>query len=223
MLVEQEKHFFKTVCSLAVPVALQSMLQSSFSIIDQIMIGQLGSISIAGVGLAGKFSSIFSVVVSAIGAVAGIMISQYMGQKNSGEVRRSFLVNLFAALLLAGCFTALCMCFPKQIMGLYTQDVDTMLASAAYLSIISGTFFPIACATMLSTMFRCMEKTSLPLYASICAALTNTGLNYILIFGKLGAAPMGAARAAIATVLSQIVNFLMMLLMFWRYRGQVIP
>lgn len=223
MLVEQEKHFFKTVCSLAVPVALQSMLQSSFSIIDQIMIGQLGSISIAGVGLAGKFSSIFSVVVSAIGAVAGIMISQYMGQKNSGEVRRSFLVNLFAALLLAGCFTALCMCFPKQIMGLYTQDVDTMLASAAYLSIISGTFFPIAGATMLSTMFRCMEKTSLPLYASICAALTNTGLNYILIFGKLGAAPMGAAGAAIATVLSQIVNFLMMLLMFWRYRGQVIP
>ena len=223
MLVEQEKHFFKTVCSLAVPVALQSMLQSSFSIIDQIMIGQLGSISIAGVGLAGKFSSIFSVVVSAIGAVAGIMISQYMGQKNSREVRRSFLVNLFAALLLAGCFTALCMCFPKQIMGLYTQDVDTMLASAAYLSIISGTFFPIAGATMLSTMFRCMEKTSLPLYASICAALTNTGLNYILIFGKLGAAPMGAAGAAIATVLSQIVNFLMMLLMFWQYRGQVIP
>ena len=82
--MNREKTFFRTVCGLAAPVALQSMLQSSFSIVDQIMIGQLGSVAIAGVGLAGKFSSIHSVVGAAIGAVAGIMISQYMGQKNQG-------------------------------------------------------------------------------------------------------------------------------------------
>ena len=74
--MKQKQSFFITVCHLAVPVALQSMLQASFSIVDQIMIGQLGSTSVAGVGLAGKFTSIFSVVVSAIGAVAGIMIAQ---------------------------------------------------------------------------------------------------------------------------------------------------
>ena len=84
MNVVRSDGFLKEVAALAVPVALQSMLQSSFSIVDQIMIGQLGSVSIAGVGLAGKFSSIFSVVVAAVGAVAGIMISQYIGQKNEG-------------------------------------------------------------------------------------------------------------------------------------------
>lgn len=77
----QENSFLKMVCNLAIPVALQSMLQSSFGIVDQIMIGQLGSVSVAGVGLAGKFTSIYSVTVSAIGAVAGIMIAQYLGQK----------------------------------------------------------------------------------------------------------------------------------------------
>ena len=92
--MKREKSFFRSVCALAVPVALQSMLQASFSIVDQIMIGQLGSVNVAGVGLAGKFSSIFSVVVAAIGVVAGIMISQYIGQKNRREVRRSFYVNL---------------------------------------------------------------------------------------------------------------------------------
>ena len=71
--------FFASVCALAIPVALQSMLQASFSIVDQIMIGQLGSVSVAGVGLAGKFASIYSVIVSAVGVVAGIMISQYLG------------------------------------------------------------------------------------------------------------------------------------------------
>ena len=114
--MEKENRFFQTVCQLAVPVTLQSMLQSSFSIVDQIMIGQLGSVSVAGVGLAGKFSSIYAVVISAIGAAAGIMISQYLGQKNSREVRRSFFTNLLLGGAVAAIFTALCMVFPRQIM-----------------------------------------------------------------------------------------------------------
>lgn len=216
--MEQEKSFLKMVCNLAIPVALQSMLQASFSMIDQVMIGQLGSVSVAGVGLAGKFSSIFSVMVSAIGAVAGIMISQYMGQKNRQEIRRSFFLNLILGIGLAGIFTVLCVVFPKQIMGLYTQDKGTRMEAAGYLAVIAGTFLPMAGATLLSTMFRCMEKASLPLYASIFAALLNTGLNYMLIFGKFGMEPLGAKGAAIATVISQMANFLIMLILFWGYK-----
>lgn len=216
--MKQEKSFFRTVCNLAIPVALQSMLQASFSIVDQIMIGQLGSVSVAGVGLAGKFSSIFSVVVAAIGTVAGIMVSQYMGQKNKSEVRRSFYINLYMAIGLAVVFSILCAMFPGKVMGLYSKDADTIAEAAGYLRIVTGTFLPIAGATLLSTMFRCMEKTSLPLYASIVAALLNTGLNYVLIFGKFGVEPMGATGAAIATVIAQLGNFLIMLVLFLRYK-----
>ena len=208
--------FLKAVCALAIPVALQSMLQSSFSMVDQIMIGQLGEISVAGVGLAGKFASIYSVVISAIGAVAGIMISQYLGQKNRSEVQRSFLANLLLGAGIAGIFMVICALFPDRIMGAYTRDAQTCRTAAEYLALISGTFVPMAGATLLSTLLRCWEKPRLPLYASITAALLNTGLNYILIFGKLGFAPMGAKGAAIATVISQCANFLLMLLMFPR-------
>ena len=221
MNVKQNHRFFRTVCNLAVPVALQSMLQSSFSMIDQIMIGQLGSVSIAGVGLAGKFSSIYTVLVSGIGAVAGIMISQYLGQKKTAEVRRSFSVNVTLSILLAAAFTLLCVCFPKGVMGLYTTDGATLQAAANYLTVIAGTFLPVAGATMLSTMFRCMEKASLPLYASICAALTNTGLNSVLIFGKLGFRSMGAEGAAAATVCAQVVNLLIMLGMYLRLKKRM--
>ena len=72
--MKRQQTFFQTVCALAIPVALQSMLQSSFGMVDQIMIGQLGEVSVAGVGLAGKFTSIYLVIVSAVAAVAGIMI-----------------------------------------------------------------------------------------------------------------------------------------------------
>ena len=215
--MRQKDCFFASVCSLAIPVALQSMLQASFSIVDQIMIGQLGSVSVAGVGLAGKFASIYSVIVSAVGVVAGIMISQYLGQKNQREVRRSFLVNLLIAVGLAGVFTLLCGGFPAQIMGLYTTDAPMRQSASVYLQIITATYLPLAGATLLSTLLRCMDKAQLPLYASIASAVLNTGLNYLLIFGRLGLPAMGASGAAIATVISTWVNFLLMLAMLGRH------
>ena len=215
--MNRNSSFFASVCALAIPVALQSMLQASFSIVDQIMIGQLGSVSVAGVGLAGKFASIYSVIVSAVGVVAGIMISQYLGQKNRREVRRSFLVNLRIAVGLAGLFSLLCGGFPAQIMGLYTTDAPMRQSASVYLQIITATYLPLAGATLLSTLLRCMDKAQLPLYASIASAVLNTGLNYLLIFGRLGLPAMGASGAAIATVISTWVNFLLMLAMLGRH------
>ncbi len=210
--MKEKNTFLRMVCSLAIPVALQFMLQASFGIIDQVMIGQLGSISVAGVGIAARFSSIFQFLVSAAGAIAGIMISQYMGQHDHAQMRRSFVVNLLFSLLMAGVFTLLCLLFPVQIMGLYSHEPDTVRAAADYLVITAGTYVPIAGATLLSVLFRCMEKAALPLYASIFAALVNTGLNYILIFGKYGVTAMGANGAALATLVSQAANFLVMLI-----------
>ena len=87
------KPLLKEVFFIAIPVALQCMLQSSFSIIDQLMIGQLGTISIAAVGLAGKFVSLFTVVSGAVATVTGIMIAQNIGSQDEQEAVRSFSVN----------------------------------------------------------------------------------------------------------------------------------
>ena len=212
--MKQEKSFFNNICSIAIPVSLQSMLQSSFSIVDQIMIGQLGSTSVASVGLAGKFTGIYNVLVAAFGAVAGIMIAQYIGQRNNREVKRSYYMNLIFSIVFASIFTLCCLLVPKHIMRLYTSDTSTIEVAASYLEIVSGTFLPMAGATLLATLFRCMEKASYPLYASIIAASVNTVLNYILIFGKLGFKAMGVEGAAIATLLSQCINFLIMLVIY---------
>ena len=133
-MMKSNDHFLQSVCALAIPVALQSMLQSSFSMVDQIMIGQLGEIQVAGVGLAGKFASIYAVLISAIGAAAGIMISQYLGQENSRGVRQSFFANLLLSGGIAGIFTAVCILFPERIMGAYTRDAQTRQTAAEYLA-----------------------------------------------------------------------------------------
>ena len=177
-----------------------------------VMIGQLGETCVAGVGLAGKFASMYSVVIAAVGAAAGIMISQYLGQKNSAEVRRSFFRNLLLGLGVAALFTAVCALLPGPVMRIYTKDDRTQQAAAEYLTLISGMFLPKAGSTLLSIAFRCAEKPGLPLYAGIVSAVLNTGLNELLIFGRLGLPAMGAAGAAIATVIAQCVNFLLLLL-----------
>lgn len=214
--MDEKKSFYSALWKIAIPVTLQSLLQSSFSVVDQIMTGQLGSTSIAGIGLGSKFSSIFSVLVSAIAAVAGIMIAQYIGKKNNREESRSFYINLFMAIILAVLFTIVSCLFPEQIMALYTKDNATKEAAASYLRILGISYLPMAVATLLSTLLRCKEAAMIPLYSTILAALLNTGLNYLLIFGKFGFPEMGVRGAAVATVISQIFACLLIFILFCR-------
>lgn len=86
--------FMKSMCKIAIPVTLQSMLQASFSIVDQLMIGQLGETNIAAVGICGNYSMLVSVLFSAVGAVAGILIAQFLGAEDRREAWSSFTVSM---------------------------------------------------------------------------------------------------------------------------------
>lgn len=155
--------FMRTLCKIAIPVTLQGMLQASFSIVDQIMIGQLGEAGIAAVGLCSNFTLIFSVMSGAVGTVAGILIAQFLGAEEHTE---------------------------------------------------AFSYLPMAVSTVLSAWLRCKEHAAVPFWASFGAVAANIGLNYLLIFGKLGAPAMGVTGAAIATLVSQLLNLLLILIGF---------
>ena len=218
--MQKQDAFRKSLFQIALPVTLQSLLQSSFSVVDQLMIGQLGSVSIAGIGLGGKFAGLFSVLVSAVAAVAGIMIAQHLGKKDLRQVGRSFYLNLIIALIIAVVFGTAAIGLPEKILSLYTKDQPTIEMASVYLRIYALGFLPAAVTTILSTLLRCMDAAVQPLYASIAAAVVNSGLNYILIFGKLGFPAMGTRGAALATVISQVCGCAITLIMFWRMRAK---
>lgn len=215
--MRKRETFKRTVMKIALPVTLQSLLQSSFSVIDQIMIGKLGSYSIAGIGLGGKFASLYSVVLGAIASAAGIMISQYIGSKDAKSVSRSFFTNLAFSIGLAVAFLIFCMAVPEFIMGAYTKDEVTRSLAANYLRILAVSFLPMAVSSIVTTMLRCMEAAALPLYASIFALVLNTGLNYLLIFGKWIFPEMGVEGAALASVIAQTVSCVIILIFFARH------
>lgn len=212
--MEKGETFKRSVLKIAFPVTMQSLLQSSFSVIDQIMIGRLGSSSIAGIGLGGKFASLYSVVLAAIASAAGIMISQYMGRKDEESVGRSFYSNMAISIGLAAAFMALCMVFPERIMSVYTKDKTTKALAVKYIRILAFSFLPMAVSSIVTTTLRCMEKAALPLYTSIFALVLNTVFNYLLIFGKGIFPKMGVEGAAVASAAAQSVSCIMIVIFF---------
>lgn len=209
------REFRKELLQIAVPVTLQCLLQSSFSVVDQIMTGQLGSTSIAGIGLGGKFASIYSVVIAGVASVAGIMIAQYIGKKDTKEVGRSFYTNLAVSLILVVIFTSLSMIIPSQILGLYTNDDITVQGGVEYLRIYALSFLPVAIMSIISAYLRCVEAAKIPLYAGIFASVANTVLNYVLIFGKAGFPAMGVKGAAWASVTAQLLGCIVTVILFF--------
>ena len=206
--------FMKSLCKIAVPVTLQSMLQASFSIVDQIMIGQLGETNISAVGLGSNFSLIFSVVIGAVDAVAGILIAQFMGAEDKKEAWCSFDVSLICGIMISALFFLAAGAFPLQILGLYTEDMSIINTGAVYFRIVAFSYIPMAVSNILSAWLRCREHATIPFLASFGAVAVNTGLNYLLIFGKFGFPRMEIKGAAIATLISQLFNLVFIVIGF---------
>ena len=216
-----DKRFLQDVLRISIPVALQSMLQSSFSMVDQIMVGQLGDKSVAAVEIAGKPSFIYAFVIGAISTITGIMISQYIGNKNREAEEKSICVNFLVMILTGLTFLSVFGLFRNPFVEMFTEEEQVIAEGSTYLGIISWTFIPLGICSILGTALRCRDKSTWPLYIGIFSALLNTGLNYCLIFGNFGAPRLGIAGAAYASVISQAAGALISILCFYRLYGRI--
>lgn len=201
-----QKTFRTNLIQIALPITLQSLLSCSFSMVDQMMIGQLGLESIAGVGIASRFGSIFNFSQAALTAVAGILIAQYIGQSNKKDLQKSFWVSALLICLLAAFFMVFSLSFPEQILSLYSPDPMTVGVGASYLRIYMLTALPLAVSSITSVILRCYNKAKYAFWASVAGALVNTILNVIFIFGFLGFPAMGVQGVALASVIGMLVS-----------------
>ncbi len=205
------EHFFRDAMKIAIPVALQAMLQSSFSMIDQLMVGQLGKTAIAAVEVGGKPEFVFAFVSGAIATVTGIMVSQYMGKNDQKKINTSMSVNLLVMMILALLTMSICLFSPRMISGIFTKDIMVINHASDYIKILALVYPLSGISSILAVQMRCHNHAEYPLYISAVAAIVNTALNYLLIFGNFGFTPMGVQGAAIASLLSQVVNLGLMI------------
>lgn len=200
-----QKPFFRNVMTIALPVAFQSLVQSSFSVVDQVMIGQLGETAIKAVGFGGKFLSLALMVIAGCASAAGILTAQYEGQANRRALEQSFCQVFLISLAVSGLFLAVSTILPGTIMGWYSPDTSVISLASGYLQIFAWSL-PFSTVTSLySVVLRCCGHPVSPLYASGAGILANTALNALLIFGF----GWGVQGAALASLLAQILMAVM--------------
>ncbi len=206
--------FFKKAMRIAIPVALQAMLQSSFSMVDQVMVGQLGKTAIAAVEVGSKPGFVFAFVSGAVATAAGIMISQYMGKEDDEKVNVSISVNMLVMIAIALMTTMACLFIPDALTGIFTNDEVVIETGSSYVRMVSLVYPLSGIASILAVHIRCRDHSEYPLYISAASAIVNTVLNFILIFGNFGAPALGVEGAAIASVVSQLVNLGLMIFFY---------
>lgn len=187
----------------AVPLALQNLVTTSVSLVDNLMIGSLGDTAIATVNLANQFFFIFNLMLFGMGSGAAVLMAQFWGKKDECGMRRvaglTFILGLGVSLLFAVC-SAL---FPETIMAIFSADKAVISLGAEYIRIIAVTF-PLTAATLvLSYLLKSSEEVKIPLVASTFSIGINIVFNYFLIFGKFGFPKLGVAGAAYATALAR--------------------
>lgn len=208
--VFKKSPYLCAMLTIAIPVSIQSLFQASLSIVDQVMVGQLGENAIAAVGLGSRFPNIFIITLNAIGAATSIMVSQFWGKKDKVNIARSFGGNLFIGLAITMIFSMLSFIFSEQVLSCYTKDAEVIKLGSKYLNTIAVGYIPILLITMYSSVLRSTEHVKLPMYAGIFGILMNTILNYILIFGNFGFKPMGLQGTAYATNITRILEALIL-------------
>ena len=202
--------FLKSVAAIAIPVALQNLLTTTGSIVDTMMLAPLGETAVGAVGLAAQFASLlFSAYWGFVGG-GMLFFGQFWGVNDRKNLNRAYGITLTILMTIAAVFTAAGLCFPDAVMRLYTDKEVFYDLGARYLRIMCLSFPLQVLASAMSALLRSIGQVRTPLYASIASVLSNVLLNYTLIFGHFGFPALGVQGAAIATVLSSLINVLVL-------------
>lgn len=205
--------FYRRVFGVAVPIIIQNGITNFVSLLDNIMVGQVGTIPMSGVSIVNGLLFVFNLSIFGASSGAGIFTAQFFGSRDDEGVRHTFRFKFLICLLLSVLGVTLFLTRGTQLIGLYlTGSGEAATAQGAldyglrYLHVMLWGFVPFALSNTYSSTLRETGETVVPMAAGIMAVLVNLCLNYVLIFGHFGAPALGVEGAAIATVISRYVE-----------------
>lgn len=202
----RDRSFSTTLLKIAIPIILQNLISSSLNMIDTIMIGRVGTIELAAVGVATQFFFFNLVVLVGICSGYCIFIAQYWGKQDLPAIKRYLGIVIIYACIAGVIFTLVGTLFAEKIIYLFNDDPEVVRLGAIYIrTLAAGTLFS-GLTYAFGYASRSIENAFLPMIASTIALATNTFFNYVLIFGKFGAPALGVEGAALATLLARFLE-----------------
>lgn len=219
-----DREFYRMVFAVAIPIIVQNAITNFVSLLDNIMVGQVGTEQMSGVAVANQLFFVFNLCIFGALAGAGIFGAQFYGSGNMEGVRNAFRYKLWISAIILVVAFGVFLTYGDTLMSLFLNDtgdgseaVRTLGYAREYMLVMMAGLIPFALSQSYGSTLRESGETKVPMIAGITAVLVNLVFNYILIFGKLGAPALGVVGAAIATVLSRYVETAIM--MVWAHRN----
>lgn len=224
-----DKKFYKMVLAVAVPIMIQNGITNFVSLLDNIMVGQIGTEQMSGVAIVNQLVFVFNLCIFGVISGIGIFGAQFWGKKDYEGVRETFRFKIMSCIVIGLGAILLLKGFSTELISLFLHDggnsgdiVKTLEYGKGYLSIILIGLIPFSINQAYASTLRETGETVLQMKAGIVAVIVNMMFNYILIFGKLGLPALGANGAAIATVISRFVECIIIVSYTHKYKKKYI-
>lgn len=198
-----DKKFYSDVGRLAIPSMLQQLLSSAMGMVDTMMVSAIGMVS--PVGVASQLGHVCTCISFGVMEGTGIYASQFYGADDRKNLQRTFGMTIILSLLVGLVFYGMIALRCVPVIRFYVKDPEVVKYAKIYLDLVKYSFPLNTCAMAFNYFYRCIHKTNVSMWISTTSMATNAIVNYILIYGKLGFAPMGVAGAAWGTIASQVV------------------
>ena len=208
-----DKAFYRRVMVVALPILIQNGIGNFVSLLDNIMVGQVGTAQMSGVSIVNQLLFVFNLCIFGATSGAGIFTAQFHGSQDIEGVRNTFRFKILAGAAITALGIAIFLSFGDPLIQLYLQGegnpedaIEIAQYGKKYLLLMLWGLPAFAMSNAYASTLRESGQTVMPMVASTSAVFVNLGLNYALIFGNLGMPAMGIHGAAIATVISRYVE-----------------
>lgn len=221
----RDREFYRTILRISLPAALQALVSFLVVVVDDIMVSMLPNAVAAQAAVAqvNSITAFYTATMTGLVSGSAVLIAQYWGRKDMARIRRVFSVVLWFCTLVALLFVAAARIFPEQVVHIVVRAEETEVVAMArqYLAIACWTYIPFAISTALIGMLRSIEVVKIALVTTGMALFVNIGLNYALIFGKLGLPAMGVRGAALATLITRLLELAIVWIYTFRIQKQL--
>lgn len=215
-LLTKDRSFYKSLITLAIPVAIQNLITFSVALADNVMISSLGDAAVSGVYMGSQIQTFLQMISGGIEGALLVLAAQYWGKKDVDSIKKIVAIGLQFSLVFGILLTLACVTFPSAVISIFATADSVVDAGADYLRIVCLSYVFFCMTQALIAAMRSIEVAKVGMLVSSISLVVNICLNYILIFGKLGLPALGIKGAAIATVISRMVETLVMVLYVYK-------
>lgn len=216
-LITRDRSFYRSLITLAIPVALQNLITFAVTFADNLMVSSLGDSAVSGVYMGSQIQTLLQMFSGGIEGAILVLAAQYWGKQDTGSIKRIISIGLHFSIAFGAVLTAVCLVIPRRIISLFTDDPSVIADGGVYLRIVCLSYIFFCVTQALIASMRSVEVARIGMVVSAISLVFNISLNYLLIFGKLGLPAMGIAGAAIATLISRIVETTVMMIYIARF------